>query len=338
MNSLETIVRRVRLAVAVVAALGLLVLPAAASAKRHHDRTPRDRNHDGIPDKWEKRMGVSTKKHGLAKADQDKDGLNTKSEWQSRTNPKMADTNGNGVADANEDPDRDRVDNGNEARERTKPRKADSDRDGVKDGKEDADRDKLNNAGEDDAGTDPINADTDGDGIEDGDESAGEIVAWDGTTLTLHVYGGSDVSGTVDEDTYIDCVDDSSSADDGSGDDASGDDPGADLGDDYFDDESADDAALDDIINGKARAREVGDDVSGDDPGADDGSDDGSDDSSGGDDSGDDSGGDSGDDSGDDAGAGGCSPDVLKVGAVVSEAAFSVTPDGTYFDTLELAR
>jgi len=69
----------------------------------------------------------------------------------------------------------------------------------------DADKDKLNNAGEDQAGTDPINPDTDGDGIKDGDEKAGEIVSFDGTTLTLRLFGGQTISGTVDENTWIDC-------------------------------------------------------------------------------------------------------------------------------------
>src|SRR3954452_2921279 len=140
MNDFDAIVRWLRLVLAAVAALALLVLPSAALAKRH-DRTHHDRNHDGLPDKWEKKFGISTKKHGMAKADPDKDGLTNRGEWRSRTNPKKADTNGNGVVDADEDRDSDNVDNGNEVREHTNPRRADSDRDGVKDGREDADRD-----------------------------------------------------------------------------------------------------------------------------------------------------------------------------------------------------
>src|SRR5215213_6553838 len=147
---MNALLRALRLLTISVAAIALLLLPAAASAKRHH--APKDRNHDGIPDKWAKRHHLG-KGHGMAKADPDKDGLKNRGEWRSRTNPNKADSDGDGVGDANEDPDRDDVDNGNELREHTNPRRADSDGDGKRDGKEDADRDDLNNAGEDDAGT-----------------------------------------------------------------------------------------------------------------------------------------------------------------------------------------
>ena len=217
---------------------------------------------------------------------------------------------------------------GNEAREGTNPVKADSNGNGVKDGKEDADRDKLNNAGEDQAGTDPLNPDTDGDGIKDGEEKAGEVVSFDGTTLTVRLFGGQDVSGTVDGDTWIDCgaSTDSSSADNS----------GDGSGDGWWDDSSDNPA--------KVRARtEVApttdgsgaDDPSAGDPGADDGSgDDPSLDGNSTDDPGADPG--SGDDPSVDDGSGGCAPDVLKVGAVVSEASFSATPDGLFFDSIEL--
>src|SRR4051812_4806072 len=205
MTSPASILRRLRLVLAAVAAISLLVVPSSALAKKHHGHGPKDRNRDGIPDKWEKKHGISTSKRGMAKADPDKDGLANRFEWRAGTNPKAADTNGNGVPDADEDMDRDSVDNGNEQRERTKPCKADSDGDGVKDGAEDADRDRLDNSGEDDAGTDPVNPDTDGDGVKDGDEHAGEITAWDGTTLTIKVYGGSTLTGIVDQDTYLGC-------------------------------------------------------------------------------------------------------------------------------------
>jgi hypothetical protein len=327
MTTLDTLLRRLRLVLAAVAALALLVVPSSAMAKKRHDRS-HDRNHDGIPDKWEKKFGISTTKKGQGKADPDKDGLTNRFEWRARTNPKSADTNGNGVGDANEDPDRDQVDNGNEARERTKPRKADSDGDGVKDGSEDADRDRLDNAGEDDAATDPINPDTDGDGVKDGDEHAGEITAWDGTTLTIRVYGGSTLTGIVDENTYVGCAADSSSDDSSSDDSDTSDDPT------WSGDPTADEL-------GKARARQGADDPNADDPGADDpsaddpsdddpGADDGSDDGSAGDDG-------LGDDgSGDGTGADVCL-DALKVGAVVSEASLDVSSDGSFFDTVELA-
>jgi hypothetical protein len=324
MTTLETVLRRLRLVLVAVAALALLAVPSSAMAKKRHDQAPRDRNHDGIPDKWEKKHGISTTKRTAGKADPDKDGLVNRFEWRAHTNPKSADTNGNGVGDADEDADGDHVDNGNEARERTKPRKADSDSDGVKDGKEDADKDRLDNAGEDDAGTDPIDPDSDGDGVKDGDEHAGEVTAWDGTTLTISVYGGSTLTGVVDQDTYVGCA----AGDESLGDDNSSEDPT------WSGDPTADEL-------GKVVARE---DVSGaddgldeglDDTGADDGSADGVDD--GLDDLGDDSGTDQvGDDSTGDASADVCLQ-ALKVGAKVSEASLDVSSDGTFFDTVELA-
>jgi hypothetical protein len=325
MTDLETILRRLRLVVAAVAALALLVMPSVASAKRH-DRN-KDRNHNGIPDKWEKRFHL--KGAGVAKADPDKDGLNNRAEWLSHTNPLKADTNGNGVTDANEDPDGDHVDNAYEVREGTNPVKADTNGNGVKDGNEDADRDKLNNAAEQQAGTDPTNPDTDGDGVKDGNEKAGEVVAWDGTTLTLRLFGGQTVTGTVDENTWIDGCPDSSSGDtsgDGSGDDPSIDDGSGDSTDSTgaspkvharhaADDPSAGTSPTDDPST---------DTSSTDDPSIDDGSGDGSTDGST----------DGTDGSGDSSA--GCTPDSLKVGAVVTEASFSATPEGLFFDAIEL--
>jgi hypothetical protein len=328
MNDPHAILRRLRLALAAVAVLALLVVPATASAKRHQHQT-RDRNHNGIPDKWEKRFHL--KGRALAKADPDGDGLNNLAEWRSHTNPLKADSNGNGVSDASEDPDHDGVDNGNEAREGTNPEKGDSNGNGVKDGKEDADKDKLNNAGEDQAGTDPINPDTDGDGVKDGEEKAGEVVSFDGTSLTLRLFGGQTVTGTVDDNTWIDCGATDSSSADASGDwwDDSGDDPSADSG------KVRARTELHLTTDGTSSTDPGADDPSADDPGADDpGADDpGADDSSADDPSLDDG---SGDDPSVDDGSGGCSTDTLKAGAVVSEASFSATPQGLFFDSIEL--
>src|SRR4051794_40288301 len=141
MTALRSMLRRARLALAALTVLALLVLPATASAKRHH--ASKDRNHDGIADKWAKRHHLGNGA-GMAKADPDKDGLTNRAEFRSNTDPHKADTDGDGVGDASEDPDGDHVDNGNEAREHTNPRRADSNGNGVTDGREDADRDKLN--------------------------------------------------------------------------------------------------------------------------------------------------------------------------------------------------
>jgi hypothetical protein len=154
---------------AVVAAL--LALPGAAMAKSH------DRNHDGIPDKWEKHFGLSTKRN-VAKADPDRDGLNNLGEFRSRTNPRKADTNGNGVNDANDDTDHDGVDNADEMRDHTNP----------------------------------CNPDTNGDGVRDGNEVSGTVVSFtqDPTdpskgTLTLRLADGSQMSGATDSSTRIEC-------------------------------------------------------------------------------------------------------------------------------------
>src|SRR3954469_9978475 len=208
------ILSRFRLLAFAVAALLVVALPAGANAKR--------RGHDHVSmGKWAKRHHVRG-----ARKDPDKDSLTNKGEFLSGTNPRKADSDGDGVTDANEDPDRDGVDNGNEIRERTNPRRADSDGNGRKDGKEDADRDRLNNTGEDQAGDDPIDPDSDGDGVKDGDEGAGKVAEFDGTNLVLRLFGGATLAGTVDADTDVWCEDSSGSDDTGS--DGTGDDPGAD--------------------------------------------------------------------------------------------------------------
>lgn len=56
-----------------------LLVPAAAMAAR-----PADRNHDGLPDRWERAHRLSLKvDQGLR--DQDRDGLNNKQEFAAHT-------------------------------------------------------------------------------------------------------------------------------------------------------------------------------------------------------------------------------------------------------------
>jgi hypothetical protein len=153
--------RRLGFAGLVVALLGLLI-PASAMA--------RDRDRDGLPDRWEKRHGLSTHARG-----------------------------------ADLDPDRDRVDNHNEYRQRTDPRDRDSDGDGRPDGREDGDRDRLANAAEDQTGNDPRDRDTDDDGVIDGREQAGTVVSFEDGELVLDLAGGGRVSGLADEDTAVYC-------------------------------------------------------------------------------------------------------------------------------------
>lgn len=123
-----------RIGTATLAAVAMIVaafaLAGTASAK--------DRNHDRIPDRWEKRHDLSLKVN-QAKRDQDRDGLKNRGEFRS--------------------------------------------------------------------GSDPRDDDTDDDGTEDGDENAGVITAFDGETLTIDLFGGGSVTGTVDEQTEVKCGD-----------------------------------------------------------------------------------------------------------------------------------
>ncbi len=80
---------------ALLGAIAVLVLTLAGPA------AAKDRNHDKIPDKWEKRYHLSlTKKQG--KRDQDKDGAKNRAEFKAKTNPRKADTDGDGTMDGAE--------------------------------------------------------------------------------------------------------------------------------------------------------------------------------------------------------------------------------------------
>jgi len=75
--------------------VGLLVvaLPGAATA--------RDRNHDKIPDRWEKRHHLSLHKN-QAKRNQDRDGLNNRQEWKAGDDPRDPDSDNDGTQDGDE--------------------------------------------------------------------------------------------------------------------------------------------------------------------------------------------------------------------------------------------
>jgi hypothetical protein len=74
-------------------ALALLAMPSLAAAK--------DRNHDRIPDRWEKKHHLSLKVN-QARKDQDGDHLRNRAEFLAGDNPRKADTNGDGVMDGEE--------------------------------------------------------------------------------------------------------------------------------------------------------------------------------------------------------------------------------------------
>jgi hypothetical protein len=192
-----------------------------------------DRDHDGLPDRWEHKHHLSTTKKS-----------------------------------ANGDPDRDRVDNGNELREGTNPRDRDSDNDGRADGREDRDRDHLSNAAEDRTANDPRDRDTDDDGIEDGAEQAGVVASFEDGVLVIDLANGGEVSGRVTADTEIECEGENEAehhrhgeadaADRGPG---SGDDSGSGSddrgGDDRGDDGRDDDACPSGTLAAGARVHEA---------------------------------------------------------------------------------
>jgi hypothetical protein len=112
--------RRPATPIALFAALAVLAaLPAAASARRG------DRNHDRIPDRWERANHLSLRT-AQARRDPDRDGLSNLREYRAHTNPRRADTDRDGLAD------------GAELRTGNDPRDPDSDGDGVRDGAENA--------------------------------------------------------------------------------------------------------------------------------------------------------------------------------------------------------
>lgn len=108
---------KLKLIVAAAFALALLALPGAAMA--------RDRDHDKMPDKWEKKHHLSTHKNN-AKKDPDKDGLSNLEEFRHHSDPRDADTDNDGLND------------GDEVEVGDNPRDEDSNNDGVEDGDETA--------------------------------------------------------------------------------------------------------------------------------------------------------------------------------------------------------
>jgi hypothetical protein len=85
-----------RLSVLLAAALGalaLLALPSIAGAK--------DRNHDKIPDRWEKRHHLSTSVDQSGR-DQDRDHLGNRGEFKAGDNPRDRDSDDDGVMDGDE--------------------------------------------------------------------------------------------------------------------------------------------------------------------------------------------------------------------------------------------
>lgn len=109
---------QLRAAIAIaLGALAMLALPSLAAAK--------DRNHDRIPDRWEKRHKLSLKVKQTGR-DQDRDNLRNLGEFRHGTNPRRADS------------DRDGIEDGDEVEVGSNPSDDDSDDDGVEDADENA--------------------------------------------------------------------------------------------------------------------------------------------------------------------------------------------------------
>jgi len=80
-----------------LAAATVVSLTTAAPALAYHPSV-RDRDHDGMPDRWERRHHV---RH--PDLDPDHDGLTNLQEYLVHTNPRKADTDGDGISDGDED-------------------------------------------------------------------------------------------------------------------------------------------------------------------------------------------------------------------------------------------
>lgn len=188
-----------RLLVTATAALVILLASTAPALAKSADR-----NHNKIPDKWEKKYHLSLKK-SQAKKDADKDGLTAINEYLAGTSPKLKDTDHDGVRDGLEDRDGDGLVNLGEVKAKTGIRVADTDHDGVLDGAEDPDRDGLTNAQEFGLGTSLRRADTDRNGVSDGDED----FDWDGLTNSQEFVVGTDPEmEDTNGDGTLDCDED----------------------------------------------------------------------------------------------------------------------------------
>lgn len=146
----------------------LLVAVAALTAS---PALARNRDHDRLPDRWEKRHHLNLKKDD-SRRDRDRDGLSNYGEYRAHTNP----------------------------------RKKDSDHDGRRDGREDYDRDRLRNSAEIRTGFDPGDPDSDDDGTKDGRENAGKIVKLSDTSVTIKLAVGGSLTARLGDELAVDCT------------------------------------------------------------------------------------------------------------------------------------
>jgi hypothetical protein len=172
--------------------LTILALLVAAAALTASPAVARKKDHDHMPDRWEKRNHLNIKKDD-SRRDRDRDGLSNYGEYRAHTNP----------------------------------RKKDSDHDGRRDGREDYDRDHLRNSAEIRTGFDPGDADSDNDGTKDGRENAGKIVKLSDTSITIKLAVGGSLTARLGDGLAVNCnASGSGDSTDAAGDDAA--DPGED--------------------------------------------------------------------------------------------------------------
>jgi hypothetical protein len=80
-----------------------VMLAVAASLMLAGGAFAKDRNHDRIPDKWERHHHLSLH-HKQGRRDQDHDGLKNRGEFRAHLNPRDADTDNDGIDDGDEHP------------------------------------------------------------------------------------------------------------------------------------------------------------------------------------------------------------------------------------------
>ena len=126
-----------------------------------------DSDNDGLPDLWEEQFFDNLDQ--IAAGDPDSDGLDNASEFETGTNPNVADTDEDGYSDSVESGTGKWVSADDTG---TNPLKADSDNDGLLDGVENPDLAYDPDNPEDQPGSDPNLKDTDDDTVSDGQEIA----------------------------------------------------------------------------------------------------------------------------------------------------------------------
>jgi len=170
----------------VATAVGLLLGIAGPFALAVPSASAADRDHDGMPDRWERRHGLDPHVDD-ARRDRDHDGLRNIGELRHSADPLDEDSDGDG------DDDGDEVHDG---RRSTDVDDGDTDDDGTPDGDEDSDHDGMDNEDEDDSdescrgddddqdhdhvddedenelGLDDDDIDSDDDGVPDGDDDS----------------------------------------------------------------------------------------------------------------------------------------------------------------------